>query len=362
MPVAHGAVSAGTEPKAASPELEPVLGEVLWRFDAGAPVLGQAAVSARGNVYIATTEGYVHALGPDGSFRWSYTVVGPVVGSPAVNQQDTVFVGTAQKRVYAIRPNGTLLWVVRSPSSVLTDIVLDAGGLQYGGLETLYRLNWHGQVTGWVSVPGGISQGPARSPGAEAGQPLLIATRAGEVLDVRKRRAKELGRTDRGIVQPPVRAEDGSVLVLAGDRLAALTESGAERWSRVGVVAAAPNSGAGAGRTVAVTGAGELLWLAEDGSVVARAGLDCRDDDALAAPTAPPSPGPDGRVYVATGRGRVVIASKHGVERCVDVGRAALSSPVIDAERWRVVVSGRDGSVAALAMGQSTRSPHEAPR
>ena len=57
---------------------------LLWRFDAGAPVVAPPVVSDRGRLYVATTEGYVHALGADGGFRWSYTVEGAVLGAMAV--------------------------------------------------------------------------------------------------------------------------------------------------------------------------------------------------------------------------------------------------------------------------------------
>jgi len=87
----------------------------------GSPVIG-----AQGEVYVATTKGYLYALNPDGSTRWTFQPPIPVedssasYSSPAIGTDGTIYhaVGTsvsvAFAEIYAISPSGELIWSYRT--------------------------------------------------------------------------------------------------------------------------------------------------------------------------------------------------------------------------------------------------------
>jgi hypothetical protein len=137
-------------PALAAPALnaDPAKAGVVWRFQSAAPVSGSPAVSPAGLVYVATVEGYVHALAPDGAFRWSYGVVGIPIGAPAVDAAGQVYVATTAQRLYALRPDGHLGWMQRSRTRFATPPIWAPPGLLYyvGRDRNLYQLaTWNSE-------------------------------------------------------------------------------------------------------------------------------------------------------------------------------------------------------------------------
>jgi hypothetical protein len=130
--------------------VDPVKAGVVWRFQSAAPLSGSPAVSPAGLVYVASVEGYVHALGADGAFRWSYGVVGIPIGAPAVDAAGQVYVATTAQRLYAIRPDGHLGWMQRSRTRFATPPIWAPPGLLYyvGRDQNLYHLaTWNSEPT-----------------------------------------------------------------------------------------------------------------------------------------------------------------------------------------------------------------------
>ena len=104
-----------------------------WCFGAGAPSAGAPALGPDGQIYVATQEGYVHALDRSGGFLWSYTVKGAIHVPPVVLPGGAVVVVTRLNLVYAIRPDGRRLWVYRVPEPVQTPLrVSERGTLVFG--------------------------------------------------------------------------------------------------------------------------------------------------------------------------------------------------------------------------------------
>jgi len=136
---ASGLASAG--PAAAAPLQR-------FRFDAGAPLAAPAEVAADGSVCVGTVDGYVHGLGPDGSFRWSRSVRGAVVRRPHF-AGERWFIATSAKRLYALNPNGSLSWSFQLYSDFDSELVSDAKGTVYFVATDgfLYGLTARGQVT-----------------------------------------------------------------------------------------------------------------------------------------------------------------------------------------------------------------------
>jgi putative pyrroloquinoline-quinone-binding quinoprotein len=148
-------------PLLASPEPE-----VQWRFRSATALSGAPAVSPDGLVYLASVEGYLHALAPDGSFRWSYGLGDMPVGAPAVDPAGHVFVATTAPRLFAFRPDGHPSWAQGVPSRFATPPVWAAPGtIYYAGRDrNLYS------VSAWGGAPqpywlGGTAAGALASLG-----------------------------------------------------------------------------------------------------------------------------------------------------------------------------------------------------
>jgi len=133
-----------------------------WCFDAGAPIAGPPALGPEGQVYVATHEGYVHALNEDGAFRWSYTVKGSVIGGPRMLPNGSVVVTTNVGLIYALTPQGRRHWVFKVPEPITTPVTVSAKGtLVFGASDrVLYTVSPYGGVVWRAPVKGGFSTPP----------------------------------------------------------------------------------------------------------------------------------------------------------------------------------------------------------
>ncbi|MEI9939963.1 MAG: PQQ-binding-like beta-propeller repeat protein [Pseudomonadota bacterium] len=119
-----------------------------FRFDAGAPLAAAAGVAPDGTVCVGTVDGYVHGLGPDGSFRWSRSVQGAVTRRPRL-VGERWFVATSAQRVYALNRDGSLSWVFKLYSPVDSELASDADGTLYfvAADRFLYGLSARGAIS-----------------------------------------------------------------------------------------------------------------------------------------------------------------------------------------------------------------------
>lgn len=140
---AVAAVSLAAGPSATE-SLEPA---VAWRFRSATSLSGAPAVSPAGPVYVASVEGFLHALDARGAYRWSFGLEGMPIGAPAVDRAGQVYVATTAQRLYAFKPDGRLSWLHRARTRFATPPVWAAPGLLYyvGRDRNLYSLpGWGG--------------------------------------------------------------------------------------------------------------------------------------------------------------------------------------------------------------------------
>jgi hypothetical protein len=133
---------------AASPSAVTTVPPPRFRFDAGAPLAAPAEVAPDGSVCVGTVDGYVHALGPDGSYRWSHSLHGAITRKPHF-AGERWFVVTSTRRVYALNRDGSLSWSFQLYGAVESELVSDANGTVYfvASDHFLYGFSPHGQVT-----------------------------------------------------------------------------------------------------------------------------------------------------------------------------------------------------------------------
>ena len=135
-----------------------------FRFDAGAPLVAPAGVAPDGTICVGTADGYIHLLGPDGSYRWSYSVHGAVLRRPLFAAQ-LWYIATSAGRIYALTRDGALYWVFKPPSPVESELALDSSGLLFFVAKDrfLYGVTGHGGVSVRAQL-GAAQAGPSTGP------------------------------------------------------------------------------------------------------------------------------------------------------------------------------------------------------
>lgn len=314
-------------------------------------------MSSDGFVYVASVEGYVHALGSDGSFRWSYGLRGIPVGSPAVDAAGRVYVATREGRLYVLSVDGQLD-AVSSVHGRPQGAPLWADGAVYlvAGERLIY------------ATPGGAAAGsselgaPASAALASVGTGLIaVGTTDAALL---YRRSRMVARIElRAPLVQPLLGGDERWFALASDGLSAFDASSrALLWSAPARRAALSADQ----RSLVVEADRELRWLSPlTGEVLGRAPL---LGDVSAAPAITSSgvvllPMVGGQLRLVDPLGQVdpsrpralsgeVAAVEIGV---VEVGRAPLWAPVHDEARGSVVVAA-GGSVLAFDLADASGS------
>jgi hypothetical protein len=326
-PASNGAGATGATP--ASPASSP---RVAWRFQAAAPSSGAAAVAPDGSTYVATVEGYVHALAADGTFRWSHNLTGLPLGTPAVDRAGQVYVATSAQRLYALRADGRVAWMHRPLSKVVTDVVWGPPGMLYfGGRDRrLYALAaWGGPL--WSrQLLRPLAAAPAILPGGWVGvgtnEPGLWLFR-GAVMGARAALP--------GALTQPILAGGEHWLAVAHGEVVALPIGDEQRvaWRAEARHAAVSSSG----EWLVVEARRELAWLAP------KTGLRSRAVALPDEPSAPPSVNDRGVALVPLVSGELFVAEPlHGSTARVKVAAAPLRAPV-----W----SERTGSAVAVGSG-----------
>jgi hypothetical protein len=246
--------SAAAAQRSSVPELP--LG-LTFSFHAGAPLGGPAGIGMDGSLLAGTTDGYLHALRPDGSFLWSYTVRGRVLGRPAWSPEGVALASAQQSSLYAVDAGGDLAWTTTVPGGVTSAPLVDAEGKVWvtTGGGTLLAFGRRGGVSGFARIGPGSALGPVL---LESGE-VAVANAEG-VLRV----AGPYGRLRVARVDGPVRelrAGAGGLFVLNPRGLARFAENPLEqRWARSEVTGIACTKPA----LVALEG-GQARWLSAEG-------------------------------------------------------------------------------------------------
>lgn len=280
------------------------LGNRVWTYDAGSPIVGAAAVSADGIIHVADGVGTLHAIEPDGTFKWTFSTAGVGAGSPVISSDGSIYysaqVALGDYRLHAVSRDGALRWV--SPTSVgrldlpatilangniaaassngtlvtlaadgtvrwsldlgspvITRIVADARDVVYvGTADGLLRAVSNSGSPQWDYNSG---QGPIGTPALSGDGSLIIAGAAGVVQAVSTAGAARwtYAGTD-AVVTAPVVATDGAIFVgTVSGAVVKLAGDGAHIWS------AATNSSL-QGRPV-ITSSGQLLVADTSGGI-----------------------------------------------------------------------------------------------
>lgn len=311
-----------------------------WCFDTGAPMSTPPALGPAGEVYVATHEGYVHALTSEGGFAWSYTVKGAVIGGPVVGAGGTVLVATRLNLLYALRPDGSRLWVFHSPEPISSPLAVSERGTAVFVAKgrVVYAVSSRGGVLWRVPLGSEATTGPVIH---ENGS-VFIGTKAGVETWVSPAR-RELWPS------PPV---DGFV---AGGA----NEPGSQHWLASGRLFSSNGAVTNAlsltfarftkQSVLAVTDS-RLLELTPDGTERVQIDLEV-------APSAPPVPGPERDTFVPLVDGSIArVREWRRVESYAKLGFSPVASLVLDSARDRMLAGVGEGRVCAISLTRGAGS------
>ncbi len=123
-------------------------GSVVWSFLLGGDVEGGLAIDSDGSIIaavdVASSQGAVFAINPDGTEKWSTTVGGRILSSPAI-ANNTIYFGTKDiSQLIALNAtNGSQLWSFTAGDIILSSPTIDINGAIYFGSfdDNIYVLN-----------------------------------------------------------------------------------------------------------------------------------------------------------------------------------------------------------------------------
>jgi outer membrane protein assembly factor BamB/PKD repeat protein len=141
---------------------------IKWQYTVSSPIVSSPALAADGTIYIASKNGVLHALKPDGTYLWGARLGANLTfSSPAVAADGTIYIGS-NGGLSAVNPNGTLKWpspfktlgsVADSSPAIATDGTIYVGS-KSGQQKTFYAVNPNGTLK-WSFGPVPVEQDQA---------------------------------------------------------------------------------------------------------------------------------------------------------------------------------------------------------
>jgi outer membrane protein assembly factor BamB len=315
---------------------------LAWSFRSASPVSAPVALAPGGGVVVTTNEGCVHRLGgDDGQLEWSYTLAGSPLGAASVDGEGRVYV-TTRERVYALDRSGRKRWVFESLVSAATPVLWSPRGVVYfvGRDKRLYALSATSGALLWHRP---LAQRASTELALAPNHDVALATQAPELWLIRDALRAERVSLPGELSQAPL-FSGTRWLAQGSDELLAFDVGSAHVAWRSSGQRAGVNS---AGSLLVQERSGSLLWLEADSG---------RTLHELALPlagSAPPALTDSGIALVPTASGILLVLQAEPADVVpVRVSWAPLLTPVYDPVSRRALVSGGDGLITAVDIGQ----------
>ena len=180
-PMFHGSAQHGGQSPYNTSHID---GTIIWSFETGDGIEAGPVIVADGTIYVASHDGYLYAVNPDGSEKWRFSAGEPfwdshyggqyksMMATPAIDDDGTVYVYSSDHHLIAVNSNGTEKWryhIVWMPDFWSSPAVGDDGTIYIGSArddETdfvagLYAINPDGTLK-WIHDEGtGVTTPPA---------------------------------------------------------------------------------------------------------------------------------------------------------------------------------------------------------
>ena len=128
-----------------SPYTGPELPSLRWSFQTGDKIYSSPAIGSDGTIYVASDDGNLYALNPDGSLKWSFPTGDDIRSSPAIGSDGAIYVSSDD--LYALNPNGSLKWRFQMGGTQSSPTISSDGTIYVGSSdENLYAINPNGSL------------------------------------------------------------------------------------------------------------------------------------------------------------------------------------------------------------------------
>ena len=208
-------------------------GRELWRTNAGGQVGSSPALSPNGRwLYMGTYDRSVLGLKTsDGSVLWTFETNGDVLSSPAVSADGIIYVGCHDHNVYALGPEGFAEWEWQASDEVWGSPLVTSTGRVFVGAndEYVYSLTGFGTKVWEAHVRGGVWGRPAEGPDGT----LYVASTSRRLYALAPDGEERWQAATGGIASSsPIVDAAGTVYVGSTDgRLYAIGADGSVRWT-----------------------------------------------------------------------------------------------------------------------------------
>ncbi|MDI7268576.1 MAG: PQQ-binding-like beta-propeller repeat protein [Myxococcota bacterium] len=155
-----------------SPAAAPRRPEIRWTFRTKDAIVAQPVVAADGTALVASLDGTLYALSPDGSLRWTFPAGDRIYSTPWIADSGQVVFGSDADRLHALDLSGKVLWTMLRPDDAerpdLHDVdtapVATRSAVYVGAGLYLYALDMEGLVRWRVATGGKVFSSPALLP------------------------------------------------------------------------------------------------------------------------------------------------------------------------------------------------------
>lgn len=123
-------------------------GKLLWHFatETADEVMSTPSIGSDGTIYFGDSDGFFHALNPDGTQKWEFKAGRSVESSPAIGAEGTIYFGASpvnmgEPAVFALNPDGTVKWSYASQETSTS-----GSSPAIGADGTVYIGSWDGYI------------------------------------------------------------------------------------------------------------------------------------------------------------------------------------------------------------------------
>ena len=134
------------------------IGTLRWSFTTKGAITASPAIAADGAIYVGSQDGNLYAINPDGSLRWSFRAGLPIAHAAALDNGGTIYAAASSPEtgtvLFALHPDGSLKWRASAyDESVRASPSIGADGTIYVQTNgTLYAIDTDGAEL-WSSSP-----------------------------------------------------------------------------------------------------------------------------------------------------------------------------------------------------------------
>jgi sugar lactone lactonase YvrE len=210
-------------------------GRTLWRAESASGATG-AARDRRGELYLATADGFLERRSPEGTLRWRTAIGSAGPTTPMISTDSRIVLGAVDGRIRAFSPDGAKVWERESGMTGVRGGAIGPGGvLVFTAGNRLLALRPDGSVLWQADLPGSAGLPVVAPDGAVhlgmLDQPSPSSPPAGRVSvyesDGRLRWSRPV---DSPALQSGALAADGTFFIPSGPTLLAWNRNGTLRF------------------------------------------------------------------------------------------------------------------------------------